>query len=443
MRTTEKKKNYPILLIAAVAALLVLSAVLIAGTVVINAESAKRQSALESVYSRALYDMCDSVNNLEVNLSKLMVASSEAESIPIINETLAQAELAESSLSALPLDMGNIRKTSKYFNQVGDWCQSYSSAIMKGGDTENFAGQAETLYIAARNINQNLKDIVQATEGKKITECVGEKRLLSLDLEFSFEDMENNSIEYPELIYDGPFSDSKKYCFHAIDALEEISSEQALEKAVRLFGLKDAVYNGETDGKTKVYEIEGNVDGYDAYVSVSKKGGMIIGFNRTKDVSGVTLTQEQACRIATDRITELGYENLQPVWYNSENGVGFVNLAPVENGVTYYTDLVKVKVALDDGTILGCEATGYCSAHHERELAPTVSEKTVRSLVNPKITVEKVSLAVIPDGETEKFCYEVYGSYKGLDYFVYVDAVNGAQVDVLRVIDSGQGSMIM
>ena len=139
MRTTEKKKNYPILLIAAVAALLVLSAVLIAGTVVINAESAKRQSALESVYSRALYDMCDSVNNLEVNLSKLMVASSEAESIPIINETLAQAELAESSLSALPLDMGNIRKTSKYFNQVGDWCQSYSSAIMKGGDTENFA----------------------------------------------------------------------------------------------------------------------------------------------------------------------------------------------------------------------------------------------------------------------------------------------------------------
>ena len=57
--------------------------------------------------------------------------------------------------------------------------------------------------------------------------------------------------------------------------------------------------------------------------------------------------------------------------------------------------------------------------------------------------MEKVSLAVIPDGETEKFCYEVYGSYKGLDYFVYVDAENGAQVDVLRVIDSGQGSMIM
>lgn len=45
-------------------------------------ESVKRKNTLESVYSRALYDMCDSVNNLEVNLSKLMIADSKAESVP-------------------------------------------------------------------------------------------------------------------------------------------------------------------------------------------------------------------------------------------------------------------------------------------------------------------------------------------------------------------------
>ena len=57
--------------------------------------------------------------------------------------------------------------------------------------------------------------------------------------------------------------------------------------------------------------------------------------------------------------------------------------------------------------------------------------------------MEKVSLAVIPYKETERFCYEIYGSYKGLDYFVYIDAKSGEQADVLRVIDSEQGSMIM
>ena len=50
---------------------------------------------------------------------------------------------------------------------------------------------------------------------------------------------------------------------------------------------------------------------------------------------------------------------------------------------------------------------------------------------------------MIPYKETERFCYEIYGSYKGLDYFVYIDAENGEQADVLRVIDSEQGSMIM
>ena len=146
--------------------------------------------------------MCDSVNNLEVNLSKLMIADSKAESVPIINETIAQAELAESSLCQLPLDINNVRKTSKFFNQVGDWCQSYSGAIMKQADTSAYVDQAETLYIAARNINENLKELASAADGKKITESIGEKRLLSLDFEFSFEDMENNSIDYPELIYD-------------------------------------------------------------------------------------------------------------------------------------------------------------------------------------------------------------------------------------------------
>ncbi len=443
MRTVERKRRSNIFLIAALVGFMVLSGVMIAGTSIINAESVNRKNTLENMYSRALYDMCDSVNNLEVNLSKLMVASSKAESVPIINDTIAQAELAESSLSGLPLDMNNIVKTSKYFNQVGDWCRSYSTAIMKGADTSAYVNQAETLYIAARNINANLKELAANIDGKKITESVGEHRLLSLDMAFSFEDMENNSIEYPELIYDGPFSDAKKYCYHAIENLPEISVDAAIEKLSEKLGMSNTVFVGETNGKTDMYEFDGMIGGEQAHASVTKKGGMILGFNRTKSVGEVKLTQEEASRIAVEKIGGLGFENLEAIWYNAENGVGFVNLAPVVDDVVYYTDLVKVKVALDDGSILGAEATGYCSGHRDRDYKPVISAKTARSLVSEKIMIEKVSLAVIPDGDDERFCYEVYGSYKGLDYFIYLDAVTGEQADVLRVIDSNQGSMIM
>ncbi len=443
MKSTVRKNNSVYILTATVAALAVLAAVLVAGTVIINSESANRKNGLDNMYSAAFYDLVDSANNIEVNLSKLMIANGKKESVTVINDTTAQAELASSSISRLPFEPENIEKTVKFYNQVGDWCRSYAAAILGGADTASYRDQAETLYIAARNINESLKDISAESNGKPISECVGGDRLLVFDMNVGMSDVENNSVEYPELIYDGPFSDAKKYDFRALDGMEEVKAERAIEIAAEKVGLTDAEFMGETDGKTPVYELQGKIAGDDAHVSVTKKGGVIIGFDRTKSVGKVSLTREEASAKADDYAARLGYENLEPVWYNAENGVGFVNLAPVVNGVTCYPDLVKVKVALDDGEILGAEATGYCSGHYDRNLKPTISEKTALSLISDKIAVEKVSLAVIPYKETERFCYEIYGSYKGLDYFVYIDAVNGEQADVLRVIDSDQGSMIM
>ena len=443
MKSTVRRNNSLYILIATVAALAVLAAVLITGTVIINAESVERKNGLDNMYSSAFYDLSDSANNIEVNLSKLMIANGKKESVTVINDTTAQAELASSSLSRLPLVPENIEKTVKFYNQVGDWCRSYAAAILGGADTEAYREQAETLYIAARNINEGLKDISEKADGRTISECVGDGRLLAFDMNFTMGDIENNSVEYPELIYDGPFSDSKKYDFRALDGTEEIAPERAAEIAAEKVGLENVRFIGETNGKTQVYELRGTINGDDANASVTKKGGVIIGFDRTKAVGKVVLTREEASLKAAEYAARLGFNELQPVWYNAENGVGFVNLAPVVNEVTYYTDLVKVKVALDDGEILGAEATGYCSGHYDRDLKATISENTARSLVSPKITVEKVSLAVIPYKETERFCYEIYGSYKGLDYFVYIDAENGEQADVLRVIDSEQGSMIM
>lgn len=443
MKSTVRKNNSVYILIATVAALAVLAAVLVTGTVIINYESTNRKNGLDNMYSAAFYDLSDSANNIEVNLSKLMIANGKKESVTVINDTTAQAELASSSLSRLPLEPENIEKTVKFYNQVGDWCRSYAAAIIDGADTAFYRDQAETLYIAARNINESLKDISAKSDGKPISECVGDDRLLAFDMNLSMSDVENNSVEYPELIYDGPFSDAKKYDFRALDGMEEVGAERAAEIAAEKVGLTDVEFIGETAGKTQVYELQGKISGDDAHVSVTKKGGVIIGFDRTKSVGKVVLTREEASAKADDYAARLGYENLEPVWYNAENGVGFVNLAPIADGVTYYPDLVKVKVALDDGEILGAEATGYCSGHYDRNLKPTISEKTALSLISDKIAVEKVSLAVIPYKETERFCYEIYGSYKGLDYFVYIDAATGEQADVLRVIDSEQGSMIM
>lgn len=438
----NEKKRVPYFAVALIAGLMALVAILIAGSVIINGESVRRKNELEAGYVRAFYNLTDSVNNLEVNLSKLMVADGKAESVPIINDVNAQAEMAVMSLSDLPMDYGNVRKAAKYFNQVGDWCRTYAGAAAKGEDTSGFYEQAESLYIVAREMNAALRDLAIELGDGKIIESIGGDRLLGLDFDVSFGDMEENSIDYPELIYDGPFSDSKKFCFHALEGLDEITAERALARAEEV-GLTDVKAVGRTEGKTDLFEIEGKAGGGYAHLSVTVKGGLIACYDRTKAVGAVKLNRAEASARAVEEAARLGYGGLTAIWYNAENGVGFVNLAPVEEGITYYTDLVKVKIALDDGTLLGLEATGYCSAHRRRDLCPVISESTVRALVGNRIDIERIGLAVIPDGDDERFCYEVYGSHKGLDYFIYFDAATGAQADVLRVIDSEQGSMIM
>ena len=418
-----------------------LSVLLIIGTIVINSERNRQNLAVEEVYQRALYDLSDSVRNLEVNLSKVMIMGSDYETAVVLSDIRSQSELAENSLALLPLAVSETTEASKFFNQISDWSAVYSGAVAEDRDVTEFKKQAQSLHSVAKTMRESL-DEVMAQDGK-ITSKIGENRLFGNDIKFALGDKEHTSIEYPELIYDGAFSDGKKYCFHALDNLEKIDGDRAVAIATEKIGLEKGENLGLTNGKTAIFEVKGTVDGEDAVVSVTERGGLIIGYNRTKDVRAVALTEDKAVALALDFAVMLGYENMAPTWVNSENGIAFVNLTPKVNGIIYYADLVKIKIALDDGSLLGVEAGGYCQSHRERQERPTISEATARSLVDERLAVEKVSLASIPTGDDETLCYELFGSYEDMRYFVYIDAYDGKQVKVLRVISEQSGDMVM
>ena len=438
-----KKNDYPFAII--IASLCMLVAVLVSGTAVINAVGVHSKIALENGYKRAYYDVCDSVNNLEVNLSKVMIASSVAETIPLLTDVAAQAELAQNSLCSLPVESGDIRLTGKYFNQVGDWCKSYAAAITSKKDAGEYRRQAIDLYEACVRLNEALRvgsDAVTAGSIAANMDRAGRKAADGWN--FDFGDIENNTVEYPELIYDGPFSDAKKYVWRALEGKNAVSEEEAVAIVTEKTGATDVGFAGVTDGKAELYEFSAKIDGDDAFVSVSVKGGYVVNFSLSRTIGASEINERDAQKAAVGFAAKLGYEDVEPVWYNAQNGIGYVNLAPRVNGVTMYPDLVKVKIALDNGQPIGIEAGGYCSSHRDRETAPVINEKTARSLVSDKLAVTAVNLAVIPIGENdEALCYEVCGTFMGLDYFVYVDARDGTEREVMRVVDSDQGTMIM
>ena len=64
--------------------------------------------------------------------------------------------------------------------------------------------------------------------------------------------------------------------------------------------------------------------------------------------------------------------------------------------------------------------------------------------MSSNIEIDTCRLAVVPVGtSTEKLCYECMGEYDGSTYYVYIDAKTGRQVEMFKVIESTEGSLLL
>ena len=103
-----------------------------------------------------------------------------------------------------------------------------------------------------------------------------------------------------------------------------------------------------------------------------------------------------------------------------------------------YPDLVKVKVALDDGEICGVEAGGYLFNHTTRDnITPSISESVAKKTINYKIDIISSDIAVIPtEYNSEILTYEFKGKIDDREFLIYINANTGVEEKVLLIIDS-------
>lgn len=434
--TTTRKIHTTIIVCLAV-----LSALFLAELIIVSISHDNRKRELENLYRSAMYDLTDSVDNLQVNTSKLMVSGGTEDSRELLMDTYRHAECAAQSVSRLPIDYDATSDAIAFFNQVGDWCVSYGNAIEEKREVTAFKNQADEIFDTTTILAEKLREIDQKIAENGIYSSIGKDRILPVDFNNLMGNTRHGSVNYPELIYDGPFSSDKTYHFHALDGLDEITEDDAKAIAKKLGVTTEEIYK--THGKTDEYYIHGTKNGKEAFLSLSARGGLPMLYDLNRNSGAVKLSRSECEKRAEEFATTLGFENMTAVWFNMSEGVAVVNLAPKMGGVICYTDLMKVKVASDDGEIIGFECEGYCLNCKKRSLSPTIDEGTARALVSPKIRVKSVRLALIPIKESEALCYEVAGEYRGLDYFVYIDALKGRELSVLRVVDNDQGSLTM
>lgn len=405
------------------------------------------QADMATGYSRSLYELNAVVDNLDADLSRAQVSTSARDRVRVLSDIAIESEAAETILERFPLEIQMTEQLSSFVNKMGDSAKGMLYTVANGGELS--PSQVRTLsymYETNGRVKEELNRMVAECSAKDLLNAMRGKTNLLSD---GFTTIQNNTFEEPRGIQDGPFADSLKATNPAaLKGRKEITAQAAEKLAMKYFSdykVSAANCTGEAvASQLTVYNVVLTVPDGEMLVQLSKLGGKVVSFDSYKDCSDKNFSVDRCVAIAEDFLDSIGYHGLKAVW-SSENGTTCnLNFAPVQGGVILYPDLVKVKVCEERGIVTGVEALAYVLNHGERELnGATISKEQAQSRINGNMEITSARKALIPlDGE-EVLCYEFYGNLNGRDYYVYVDAATGEEIEVLTVIGTAQGKSIV
>lgn len=425
--------------------------------VLINRQRVAKQAS-ENSYNAAFYELVDYVQNVETYLAKSLISSTPEHGAETLTNVWREANLAQAYLAQLPIESQELENTEKFLNQVSDYSYSLSrkniyNESLTDEDLKNLKS-LHTYSVELENTLNQLSDDINSgrikwneLENKGNSAFAQQVSTDSLD---GFSSLEENFHEYSGLIYDGAFSEHLTSTEKKGLTGEDIDEETAKQKVIDFIGndnIKEIQRLGYSENATiPEYTFSVSTNSEDnVSISISKKGGHIVYMNSNRDINTEIISQEEANQKGKEFLNNHGFENMKETYYLKQEGIVTINYAYTQNDVVIYSDLIKVKVALDNGEILGIETTGYLNNHTQRDVSNIkISKEEAKSTLNDDLEISSEGLAIIPtEFQTEILCYEFKGKVDDKEFLVYINAENGREEDILIITNTPNGTLTM
>ena len=431
--------------------------VAILGIILYKKQREYRQAS-ENSYNMAFYELVDYVQNVETYLAKSLISTTPEHGAETLTNLWREANLAQSYLSMLPVESQELENTEKFLNQVSDYSYSLSRKnIYNESLTEEDLANLEELHSYSTELENTLNQLSEDLNSgrfewgeltKKGT-VVFAQQVDNISKE-SFSNLEENFHEYSGLIYDGAYSEhmtSTEKKGLTEENIDENTAKGIVEEFIGKDKIKEISNLGLSENATipaYTFSITGN-NNENINISISQKGGHVIYMNTNREVSAEILSQEDAEEIGRKFLEDRGITQMKSTYYTKQSGIVTINYAYYQEldgqQVVMYPDLIKVKVALDNGEVLGMESTGYLNSHHERDLAEIkITKEEAKKNINPNLEILSEGLAVIPtEWKTEIFCYEFRGKVQDREFLVYINVETGKEEDILIILNTENG----
>lgn len=407
----------------------------------------------ENNYQRAFHDLNFHMDALHDKIGETIAMNSRNQLSPALAQVWRLTSEAHNDVGQLPLALLPFNKTEEFLAKMGEF--SYRTAVRdldKNPLSDKEYNTLKDLYANSTEIQNELRK----------TESLAQKNNLRwMDVELALatnKQPEDNTIidgfktvdksveGYSDVDFGPEVSNREKMKNRNLSQLKgkEISKEEAKEIAIDFFDLKKNVKITveETGKKAKYHAYSLTLYNPDTngttYMDLTKKGGYPMWVLYDRNVGAAKISLNEAMLQAEDFLEKHMESKMEMVTSDQYDNIGVFTYARLEDDVRIYPEVVTVKVALDNGDIMGYEGTDFLLAHKDERVPKfSLSDKEARKKLNPNFEVKEVSKALIRnDINEEVFCYEFFGTLGNDTYRVFINAENGNEEEVKKLKDA-------
>ncbi|WP_027408605.1 germination protein YpeB [Anoxybacteroides tepidamans] len=404
----------------------------------------------ENNYQRAFHDLAYKIDLLHDQIGTTLAMNSKTSLSPALAEVWRIAAEAHSDVGQLPLSLLPFNKTQQFLAQIGAF--SYRAAIRdleKEPLTKQEYRTLQTLYQQAADIQGELRNVQH---------LVLKNNLRWMDVELA---LATNQRPSDNTIIDGfkavetnveSFSETANFAptFTSITDREKgfvraqgkrITANEAKQIAQSFLGLK---------GTEKIKVVHSGKGAYDRFYSltiydpktktdtsmdITEKGGYPIWVINNRPVKKQAMSLHEAAMIGMEFLKKHRFQNIELYDSTQYDNVAVLTFVTNDHGIRVYPEAIKMKVALDDGTVVGFSARDYLSSpviHHFPK--PVLSLAEARAKINPNFKVMEERQAVITNNlNQEVLCYEFLGTLGDDTYQIFINAENGIEEKVEKM----------
>lgn len=402
----------------------------------------------ENDYQRAFHELTYHMDLLHNKIGTSLAMNSPKSISPQLVEIWRITSQASSDVGQLPLALIPFNKTEEFLANIGDF--TYKVAVRdldKEPLSKKETKRLNKLYKQSGDVKKELR---------KVQHLVLKNNLRWMDVQLA---LANNDEQSDNTIIDGFKTVEKKvegYSESNVDTTlignsseehkykflsgSNIGKKEALERSRKLFNVsKDANLKLTKTGKgadIPMYSISYRGEDKNAYMDMTLQGGHPIQLLVNRPVNQNKISLNQGLEKAKAYLADQGFKNMKIFQSDEYSNIGVFSFLYDDDGVRVYSDGIKIKVALDNGDILGFSARNYFMNHDEDRSIPSpkIKMEEAKQEVNPEVKIQENHLSVIDNSMGEEvLTYEFLGVLNNETFRIFINAMDGTEEKIEKL----------